>query len=167
MFPNSRVINRLKNPFLRVALYTTEGTERKKLEKAFPRCYSKKIEKLRIPLSLIQSEALRESGGPRDEKERNWLLAAGWVSALDKFEVPIAFQWSDQKGWKIETVPPEIRAQLDGQILLPNMKIDYLGEKFILATFENDAYAQPGQPIEWINDPSVFLVHPRFIDLNS
>lgn len=163
MYPNFRKIKGLvDSPFLRVAMYTAQGEDLKRLQAAYPECYSGDVNDLCVPASVLRDLAERNSGGEgNDAKTIAQDREAWWAWPLEELGAPIAFSWHGG-----EPIPEEVLSQLRGRPFVGGMTVEYLGERFLLGFLCADGNNGLGKPLVLDDNVSIVLVHAKFIDFD-
>ncbi len=163
MYPNFRVIREvITSEFLRVAMYTAQGEELKRLQVAFPECYSEDVNDLCIPASLLRQMAekrARDEGNLEEDVTVERELA--WHRPLAELGVPFAFYWDPS-----DRIPEAVLSQLRGQPHVAGMIVEYLGERFLLAFCLTDGDYGVGKPLVLDSEVSITLIHAKFVDFD-
>lgn len=161
MFPKFSEIQKLENQFLRVALYTAKGTERKALERAFPQCHSTDQNNLRVPVSILRRLAREEPETTDEYEDETW-----WDTT--RVGIPTAFRWANyDSDDQCPPVPDEVLAQINNMPMRSGIIISYMSEMFIIVRILLSDANKSGTTIRRGNIALMVVVHSRFIDLNS
>lgn len=167
MHPKWDAINGVDNLALRVALYTSEGQERVKLEGAFPECFTETENNTRIPGSVIKRLAQEDhaKGKKVTAEEAESLSHTDWLLEAKRLGAVTAFEWQDDDG---RPVPLEVRTQVVGKPLAPWMTVNFLGEQFLICYMRraDNAELKIGDIIP-STEYDISLIHTRFIDTEA
>lgn len=167
LFPNWKAIREtISSPFLRIALYTATGDELDALQHAFPRCFSKDQNDLRVPASLIRQQVMEIANLEHNDPDRE--CEHFWSEALESFGIPRGFSWSNDSDHPERTsIPTVVMEQLKDLVVRCGTTLVYEEETFIVTWYLDESGTGGGLRMGEATAPQLSVTHARFIDLES